>query len=329
LPIAEQVATGANNDFGAFSIAANGTLAYRTGGAAANRELVWVDRTGRRLGTATKTTAIENKFSLSPDEKTLVMRIDTASRADLWLQDMGRSVLTRFTFRAGMNTSPNWSPDSNDVVFALVAPGGFSTDIYRKTAGNAGEEELLLHAGINAYPTDWSADGKFVVYQQTDAKTADDLWLLPLGRDHRPILYLQTAFNEANAQFSPDPQDSPRWMAYQSDESGRNEIYIQAVPARGAKYQISTAGGTNPHWRQDGRELYYMSADGKLVAVRVTPGASLQIGTPQELFSNAGMRYFVSSRDGQRFLINQLARREAAAVAPITVVTNWQAGIRK
>ena len=328
-PIAERVATGANNDFGAFSIAANGALAYRTGGAAANRELVWVDRTGGRLGTATKATAIDDTFALSPDEKTLAMRIDTASSADLWLQDLGRSVLTRFTFRAGMNTRPNWSPDSNDVVFALVRPGGFSTDIYKKTAGNAGEEELLLHAGINGYPTDWSPDGKFIVYQQTDARTADDLWLLPLGRDHSPILYLQTAFNEANAHFSPGPQESHRWMAYQSDESGRDQIYVQAVPATGAKYQISTAGGTNPRWRQDGHELYFMSADRRLMAVPVTLGASLQIGMPRELFTTAGMTYFASSRDGQRFLINQPARGEAAATAPITVVTNWQAGIRR
>jgi serine/threonine protein kinase/Tol biopolymer transport system component len=328
LPIAEQVATGANNDFGAFSIAANGALAYRTGGTEANRELVWVDRTGKRLGTATKTTAIDNRFSLSPDETTLVMRIDTASRADLWLQDLGRNVLTRFTFRAGMNTNPNWSPDSNDVAFALVRPGGFSTDIYKKAAGG-GAEELLLHAGINGYPTDWSSDGKFIVYQQTDAKTGDDLWLLPLGGDHRPVLYLQTAFNEADAHFSPDPQDSPRWMAYQSDESGRDQIYIQAVPATGAKYQISTGGGTNPRWRQDGHELYYMSGDRKLMAVGVALGARPRIGTPQELFTNAGMTYFVSSRDGQRFLVNQPARKEVTTAAPITVVMNWQAGNRK
>jgi Tol biopolymer transport system component len=260
---------------------------------------------------------------------TLVMRIDTASSADLWLQDMGRSVLTRFTFRAGMNTSPNWSPDSNDVVFALVRPGGFSTDIYKKAAGNAGAEELLLHAGINGYPTDVSPDGKFIVYQQTDAKTGNDLWLLPLGRDHRPIIYLQTAFNEVNAHFSPGLQDSPRWMAYQSDESGRDQIYIQAVPATGAKYQISTAGGTNARWRQDGHELYFLSADRKLMAAHVTLGVSLQIGTPQELFTNAGMTYFVSSRDGQRFLVSQPARKEMTAAAPITVVTNWQASIRK
>jgi Tol biopolymer transport system component len=118
-------------------------------------------------------------------------------------------------------------------------------------------------------------------------------------------------------------------MAYQSDESGRDQIYIQLVPATGAKYQISTAGGTNARWRQDGRELYYMSADRKLMAVRVALGASLQIGTPQELFTNPGMTYFVSSRDGQRFLVNQPARTEVTAAAPITVVTNWQAGIRK
>jgi Tol biopolymer transport system component len=329
MPIAEHVATGANNDFGAFSISANGTLIYRTSGLAANRELVWVDRTGKRLGAATKPAAISKEFfSLSPDEKTLAMGIDIngTPAADLWLQDLGRSVLTRFTFRAGINTNPTWSPDSRQVAFALVSPGGFSTDIYRQTAGNGSGEELLLHAGVNGYPSDWSPDGKFLVYQQEEAKTGADLWLLPLGGDRRPILYLRTVFNEVSAQFSPGRED-PRWMAYLSDESGVDQVYIQAVPATGAKYQISTGGGTIPHWRSDGSELYYVSADKKLMAVPVTLGASVQIGAPHELFTNAGMNGFVPARDG-RFLIN-VAASDMSAVAPITVVTNWQAGLGK
>ena len=329
VPIAEHVAAGANNDFGAFSLAANGTLIYRAGGLAANRELVWVDRTGKRLGTATKPAAISKEFfSLSPDEKTLAMGIDIngTPTADLWLEDLGRSVLTRFTFRAGINTNPTWSPDSRQVAFALVSPGGFSTDIYRQTVANGSGEELLLHAGVNGYPSDWSPDGRFLVYQQEEAKTGNDLWLLPLGGDRRPILYLRTVFNEVSAQFSPG-LEGPRWMAYLSDESGVDQIYIQAVPATGAKYQISTAGGTIPHWRWDGTELYYISADQKLMAVPVRLGASVQIGTPHELFTNARMNGFVPTRDG-RFLIN-VAANDVSAVAPITVVTNWQAGLGK
>jgi Tol biopolymer transport system component len=330
VPIAEHVATGANNDFGAFSIAANGALAYRTGGDAANRELVWVDRTGTRLGTAAKSAAIgDQSFSLSPDEKTLAMgiTINTAAAADLWLQDLGRDVLTRFTFRAGINTNPVWSPDSRQVVFSLVSPGAFSTDIYQKTAVNGGDEELLLHAGINGYPTDWSSDGKLLVYQQQETKTGNDLWLLPLSGDRQPIPYARTAFNETSARFSPG-LEGPRWMTYLSDESGHDQIYIQAIPATGAKYQISTAGGTIPRWRPDGKEVYYLSADRRLMAVSITQGTSLQIGTPHEVFANAGMDDFVPSRDG-RFLIRVAASRDVSAASPITVVTNWQAGLSK
>ncbi len=329
VPIAEHVATGANNDFGAFSIAANGTLIYRTGGLAANRELVWVDRTGKRLGAATKPAPISNEFfSLSPDEKTLAMglAINGAAATDLWLQDLERGVLTRFTFRAGLNANPTWSPDSRQVAYAIVSLGGFSTDIYQQTAGNGGGEELLLHAGINGYPTDWSPDGKFLVYQQQEEKTGNDLWLLPLGGDRRPTLYLRTVFNEVSAQFSPG-LEGPRWMAYQSDESGLNQIYIQAVPATGAKYQVSTAGGTIPHWRSDGSELYYISADQKLMAVPLRLSASVPVGTPHELFTNARMNAFVPARDG-RFLIN-VAASDVSAAASITVVTNWQTSLRK
>jgi Tol biopolymer transport system component len=206
-----------------------------------------------------------------------------------------------------------------------VSPGGFSTDIFQKTAVSGGDEELLLHAGINSYPTDWSPDGEFLVYQQQETKTGNDLWLLPLGGDRKPVPYLRGAFNETNAQFSPT-LDGPRWMTYESDESGRAQIYIQAVPATGAKYQISTTGGTSPRWRPDGKELYYISADRKLMTVPVMLGTSLQIGTPQEQFTAAALDGFMPSRDG-RFLINVAASRDASTAAPITVVTNWQAGL--
>ena len=330
VPIAEHVATGANNDFGAFSIAANDVLVYRASGSTANRELVWVDRTGGRLGEAITSAAISSFFfSLSPDQQTVALgiEINSTATADLWLQDLRRDVLTKFTFRAGINTNPIWSPDSRRVIFARVSPGGFSTDIFQKTAVSSADEELLLHAGINGYPTDLSPDGKVLVYQQQETKTGNDLWLLPLSDDRKPIPYLRGAFNETNAQFSPR-LDGPRWMTYQSDESGRSEIYIQAIPATGDKYQISTAGGTIPRWRPDGTELYYISTDRKLMAAPITLGASPRIGTPHALFANADMGGFVPSRDG-RFLISVGASGGVSTATPITVVTNWQASLPK
>jgi Tol biopolymer transport system component len=135
------------------------------------------------------------------------------------------------------------------------------------------KEELLLHTDRTLLTTDWSPDGKLIVHQQTAAPTGENLWLLPLDGDRKPVPYLQTAFDEQNADFSPGPAGGPLWMAYQSNESGRDQIYIQASPAGGAKYQVSTTGGTIPRWRQDGRELFYLSADQKLMATPTTLGA--------------------------------------------------------
>jgi serine/threonine protein kinase len=326
-PIAEQVPGGGNNGFGAFSISENGMLVYRSGGAAANRELVWMDRTGKRLGTLGKPGDFVG-FNVSPDEKTLAVRIGSGAQADIWLEDMARSVLSRFTFRSGIATNAIWSPDGSRLVFSIQTLGTYSSDIYQKPAGGNGQEELLLHSGINGFPEDWSPDGQWIAYRKTGEKTALDLWLLPLNGDRKPVPYLQSPFDETNARFSPDG----KWMAYQSNESGRFQIYVQTVPPSGAKYQISSSGGTAPHWGRDRKELFYVSADLKLMAVPIKLGATVEVGTPQPLFpipqTGAGFAY-APMGDGQRFLVNAPAGGETAAVQPITVVTNWQAGLKK
>lgn len=328
LPIAGQVPITGNDGFGAFSVAGNGMLVFRSGGGAISRELAWTDRTGKRLGVLGKPGDFVG-LNISPDEKTLAVRIGLGSQSDIWLEDMGRGVLSRFTFRSGVGTNPVWSPDGSRVAFALQTLGTYSSDIYQKSAGGNGQEELLLHSGINGYPEDWSPDGKWIAYRQTGQKTALDLWLLPMEGDHKPVPYLQTPFDEEFARFSPDG----RWMAYQSNESGPFQIYVQTVPASGAKYQISSAGGTVPRWRRDGQELFYVSADQKLMAVPIKLGATVEVGTPQPLFpipQTGGAFSYAPMRDGQRFLVNVPAGGEAAAVAqPITVVTNWQAGFKK
>jgi Tol biopolymer transport system component len=187
-------------------------------------------------------------------------------------------------------------------------------------------EESLLRSGQSLSATDWSADGRFIVYTMQGGQTAFDLWLLPLTGERKPVVYLQTPFTEDDGQFYPDARDEQRWMAYQSNESGREQIYVQAIPAPGAKYQISTEGGTVPRWRRDGRELFYISADQRLVAVPISAGSGLQVGKPQPLFANAAMNSFVPSKSGDRFLINVPASGEQVVTPPpIIVVTDWTA----
>ena len=149
-------------------------------GSASNRELVWIDRTGKRLRTVTKPRAFFGSAAISPDQKKAAVRINSGSQTDIWLQDMEREVISRLTFRPGINRNPVWSPDGNRLVFALLPLSAYSGDIYQKPAGGNAQEELLLHAGVNGFPEDWSPDGKWLVYQQTGQKTAIDLWLLPL-----------------------------------------------------------------------------------------------------------------------------------------------------
>ena len=343
IPIAAQVPlSGTIFGFGAFSVSESGALVYRSGVGVSNRELVWMDRAGKRLGAVAKPAPVLGPGNLSPDETTVAVGIGIGggrdSQSDIWLQDLRRDVLSRFTFRPGVSRNPVWSPDGNRLVFAFQGSSNYLVDIYQKPSAGNGEEELLLHAGFNGFPLDWSPDGKWLLYTQAGPKTALDLWLLPLEGDRpstgsgrpepaegrNPIPYLQTPFIETNGAFSPDG----RWMAYQSNASGQDQIYVQTIPTSGAIYQISNAGGAVPRWRRDGKELFYISTDQKLMAAPIALGARVEPGTPQAVFTAVGLTGYAPSRDGQRFLVNIPAGGEGAAAPPITVVLNWAAGLK-
>ena len=328
-PIAEDVGIFGNNNAAAFSVSDSGVLAYSTGGLSGgfqSVEMAWMDRTGKRLGVVGQPGRISSA-KLSPDEKRIMFGLYNVGgdASDLWLLDVARGVPSRFTFRIGLSGLGIWSPDGSSLVFETDNRG-----IYRKPANGAGKEELLLASGINTRPLDWSSDGKFVVYQSYGGATGTDLWLLPMEGDHKPLPYLQTPFNEGDAQFSPDG----RWMAYASNESGQPQVYVQSIPASGAKWQISPAGGDQPRWRRDGKELFYISADQKLMVVAVKSGTTFEASAPQSLFELDPLVAPISGRftyqptaHGQRFLI--LAKVGGAAAPPITVVLNWQAGLKK
>src|SRR5262249_14019423 len=177
---------------------------------------------------------------------------------------------------------------------------------------------------------DWSLDGRFLAFQLSEPDTGMDLWILPLFGDRKPFPFLKTRFNESQAQFSPDGH----WMAYASDETGNSEVYVQTFPPRGAKWQISTSGGRFPKWRRDGKELFYVAHDEKLMSVAVQTGASdssFQAGPPHALFQprffNIPVYPYTVSGDGRRFLVNTPI--EGANSSPVTVVLNWAAGLKK
>ncbi len=304
-------------------------MAYRTVSAVA-RQLTWLDRSGKGAGTiGAPDVASLNDVELLPDGKRVAVYRTANGNQDVWLIDAARGVPTRFTFDAANDIRPVWSPDGSHVVFSSNRKGIFH--LYWKLSSGAGADELLLASDQNKSPSDWSSDGRFLVFRSQDSQTGYDLWILPITGDKKPFLFLKTPFEERDGQFSPDG----KWIAYQSNESGRFEIYVQPFPGPGGKFQISTNGGAQPRWNKNGKEIFYVSLDSKMMAapVKLLPDSqSLETGTPVALFpvriaggpvfGNNKQQYAVSS-DGQRFLVN-LAVDEGAA-SPITVIYNWKA----
>jgi Tol biopolymer transport system component len=308
---------------GAFSVSATGLIAYRAG-RAPSRQLTWFDRSGKILG---KLGAPDDSLAdphLSSDGRRVAVDRIVQSNTDIWLLDAYRT--TRLTFDAAPDTRPIWSPDANRIVFDSDRTG--KRDLYQKPANGASSEELLVDSPQSQIKNaeDWSADGRFILYQSQDPKTDWDLWVLPLDGDRKPFVFLKTNFEERHAQFSPDG----RWVAYRSNESGTAEIYVRPFPGPGGQWQISTSGGIAPRWRHDGKELYYIAPDGRLMAVPIaTKAGTLEPGTPVALFrtqivgggTNTNRQQYDVATDG-RFLINTAV--EDAAVSPVTILQNWQ-----
>jgi Tol biopolymer transport system component len=329
VPVAQDVGTGAFANFGAFAASHTGVLVYRSF-TVPRQTLTWIDRsTGRQIATKMDPQPIES-MALSRDDSQVVLTVrPSQNTSDLWIHDLKRGVPTRFTFGPGRRWMPVWSPDGRSLVFANPR-GPTSSDFFRKPSSGGGAEERIAALGSNATPMDISPDGKLLVYSITDPKTKDDLWILPLQDQQRtPTKYLDGAFEERHAQFSPDG----RRIAYSSDETGVTQIYVQPVPATGAKRQISTQGGTRPRWRRDGKEIYYLSAEGKLMAVPVRLDAdTLEVGAAERLFDlslapgNNRAFLYAPSNDGQRFLTSVLPDGSTSLA---TVWMNWMAGLGK
>jgi len=323
-PIAEQVGSFLTRGF--FSSSANGIVIYRSG-ASLSTQLEWFDRQGKSLG-AVSAPAIYNGLDLAPDGmRVAVTRPDAANGRDIWLLDPSRGTSTRFTFHPAEEMTPAWSPDASRIAFASSRNGPF--DLYQKISSGAGNEELLLRSEYSKRMCDWSRDGRFLLYTSDNPKTKSDLWVLPMEGDRKPHPYLETEFNEGLGQFSPDGH----WVAYVSDESGRMEVYVQSFPAAKGKWQISTAGGLQPRWRRDDKELFYIASNRELMAVEVKTAGQFEAGVPKALFPTriifSTLWYFfrfAAAPDGKRFVIDSADEGPASgSSAPITVVLNWKA----
>ena len=315
--------------YSAFSTAA-GHLIYRTGDQQTTR-LTWHDRSGKVLDTIGEPAGYHEPSLSKDDTKVLFGRSDGSVPAqDVYVHDLSRGSTTRLTFDPEADTTPVFSPDETQVLF--YSNRGAKNSFYRKSANGSGNEELILSGDSGSYPDSWSRDGKYLLYERNGGvQTKVDLWVLPMAGEPTPFPYLETPFEEAHAQFSPDG----RWVAYTSNDTGRSEVYVESFPRGGGKWQISTAGGDQPQWRSDGKELFYIAPDRNLMVVTIEGSGTLAIGKPAVLFQTStpltgitdDRNNYAPSHDGQRFLVNTLA--DSANLQPLILVLNWAADIKK
>jgi serine/threonine protein kinase len=316
-PIAEHVSTFVVVSGAEFSVSANGILAYLTG-SSGRVQLAWHDREGRRLGSIGEP-GFYPQISLSPDEKRLAVQRTESEVTNLWILELSSGIFSRLTFNPAGDVNPQWSPDSREVLFSSSRNGHL--DLHRKSLGG-GAEELVYQSEEDKGPFHWSKDGWILFIG-----AGNNFYRVPLAGERKPLLALKSEFGIDMAAVSQDG----RWVAYESPESGRSEVYVAAYPAFAGKRQVSIAGGCQPLWRRDGRELFYLTLDGKLEAVDVRGGATLDTSVPHTLFRapitvNANAGEYCVTGDGKRFIFREPVGETAA---PINVVVNWTAGLKR
>jgi eukaryotic-like serine/threonine-protein kinase len=349
IPVAERV--GSLFLSGLFSVAPGGVLAYSAGPTTLwLSQLSWFDRQGKKLGNAGQPGNYSYAdFALSPDGTRLAAaKVDPRmgqGTTGIWLLDLLRGVSTRLTFDLSPDSAPVWSPDGSRVAFSAYRAGGYG--IHQKATNGAGkEQELIRPTGDPKFPDDWSRDGRFLLYTERDPRTHGDLWVLPVAGNGTPsgtaTPFANTEFSEGQGRFSPNAH----WIAYASDESGRSEIYIQPFPAPpngGSKTPISRDGGSQPRWRRDGKELFYVSPEGKLMAADVTEEPIFKASVPKTLFQvpvaqighpevndemGTGSLQVLGwdvAPDGKRLLIDTATKSSES----VTVLLNWTAELKK
>jgi eukaryotic-like serine/threonine-protein kinase len=303
---------------GAFSTW-NGRVAYRVG-TSARRELTWYDRAGKRSVVAQPDGTEVLSADLSPDGRRVALDRTVMSNRDIWLLDLLSGATTRFTFDSAQDGFPVWSPDSTQIVFESKRKGPY--DLYVKSLAGTVAEHPVLESSVDKWPMDWSKDGAYILYYEANPNSAGDLMALRMSTPAQaPIPIAKGPSEELYGQFSPDG----KWVAYETSESGRSEIVVQGFPNASNKWQVSNQGGTQPRWSRDGKELYFLGLDFKMMAVGIKiSGSSLESTRPTPLFQTRVSpfpkhQYSVSS-DG-RFLVSELEE----SATPISLILNWRA----
>jgi eukaryotic-like serine/threonine-protein kinase len=328
--IAEGVDSYTGVNYGLFSVSDTGALVYRAG-AGAKMVPTWFDQNGNAAGTLGEPGDYANP-AVSPDGSRVAVASGAAGARDIWIMDAARNSSTRFTFDPADDNTPVWSPDGKNIAFSSNRTG--QRKLYIKPADGSGEERLLTDQP--GAPTNWSRDGRFLLFDSSSPKTGDDICVLPnpgsASGDAKPMPLLATQFNESTAQVSPDG----RWIAYETNESSASDIYVRPFSpdgdsgSGGAKWLVSKGISLYPRWRSDGKQLLYTGVNLDLMAVDIDTSKGFQAGTPRRLFTapppliNFG---WSMTADAKRFLF--ITTANGGRPAPFTVVLNWAAGLKK
>ncbi len=333
-PVADHVAVNTDIWHGILTTSANGELLYQHGAAGGGSQLVWYDAAGKQGEPVLPDIADYYNPALSPDASKLAFELENNGVADIWVLDVARHTKTRLTFGPQYSGDPIWWPDGKSIVFSYGASAS-GNSLYRQNADGTGSKEKLLETpGIIDIPFSVSPDGRYIAYMRRDPKSNSgwDIWALPMfpdkSGDQKPFPLVATNFSDVTPSFSPDS----KWLAYANNETGRMELYVQPFPSGAGRWQVSTAGGGRPNWRKDGKELFFISPDGQIMAVDVSQnGASLQLGAPHALFKAATVvgqngPYTVSA-DGKKFVMNTVLPQ--SITEPLTLITNWPADLKQ
>jgi eukaryotic-like serine/threonine-protein kinase len=324
--IAEHVAeVGPNHEFD-FSVSNNGVLTFQTG--SNKSQLVWFDRTGKKLEPFGEADSYATITLSSDGRRALAGLLDADGRqSDVWMLDLSRGARSRLTFHPQSDGDPVWSADGKRFVFTSNRANDGHIHLYDTSASATGDDQLLFSANSDDIPTSCSPDGKNILFMRYETKARASIWLFTFAdRQAKPLLQ-STAFDQSGATFSPDGH----FIAYMSDESGRPEVYVQPFPLTGEKWLISSEGGALPLWREDGKELFYVTEAGKVMSVEIKDPSAFQNAISKQLFQTdikqtLGYPYGVTP-DGARFLI--VTPAEANTPAPMAVVLNWTAVLKK